>query len=102
MSFETQAMLRTPLRPFGVHSTYGNRSAEAVSLWGINGRAKAAAPNFPYSDAMIAAGGVWDEASLSAFLADPSGYLPDGVMPYEGIADAAIRAEVVAFLKRLK
>ena len=80
----------------------GNRSAEAVSLWGINGRAKAAAPNFPYSDAMIAAGGVWDEASLSAFLADPSGYLPDGVMPYEGIADTAVRAEVVAFLKRLQ
>lgn len=79
----------------------GSRSSETISLWSINGRAKGAALNFSYSDAMLAAGGTWDEASLSAFLADPSGYLPDGVMPYEGISDPVILAEVVAFLKRL-
>ena len=80
---------------------HGSRSSETLSLWGLNGRAKGAAPNFPYSEAMLAAGGTWDEASLSAFLADPSGYLPDGAMPYEGISDTVILAEVVAFLKRL-
>jgi len=79
----------------------GYRSAEAISLWGVDGRAKGAAPNFAYSEAMRAAGGIWDEASLSAFLADPTGYLPDGAMPYEGISDAAVLAEVVGFLKRL-
>jgi cytochrome c len=48
------------------------------NLYGIVGRGVAADPDFSYGDSLAAlgaTGAVWDEASLAAYVADPSAYL---------------------------
>ena len=48
------------------------------NLYGVIGRAVASDPDFKYGEsiaALGATGAVWDEASLAAYVADPSAYL---------------------------
>ena len=48
------------------------------NLWGVIGRQVGSAPDYTYGEAMLAvgaAGAVWDEASLAAYIADPSAWL---------------------------
>ncbi len=50
------------------------------NLWGVNGRPVASVPDFNYGEAILAvgaAGAVWDEASLAAYVADPSAWLKE-------------------------
>lgn len=67
----------------------------------LRGRAVAGAGTFDYSPALRlgqAAGWVWDEARLDAFLADPDEMFPGLWMSMRGIARAEDRAALVAFL----
>lgn len=60
------------------------------NLWGVAGRAVASS-DFAYGDsikAVGAAGAVWDEASLAAYVADPTGWLKDQT------GDAAAKAKM--------
>lgn len=43
---------------------------------------------------------VWDAATLDRFLADPRGLVPGTKMGFAGIADAAERADLIAYLKQ--
>src|SRR3546814_9358072 len=52
------------------------RNGIGPNLHGIVGHAVAAHAGFAYSGAMKAKGGVWDEAALDAFLADPKKAVP--------------------------
>jgi cytochrome c len=48
------------------------------NLWGIIGNPVASNPDFKYGDSILAAkaaGAVWDEASLAAYVADPAAWL---------------------------
>lgn len=48
------------------------------NLYGVIGRAVASDPDFAYSDSLAAlgaTGAVWDEASLAAYVANPTDYL---------------------------
>ena len=48
------------------------------NLYGIVGRAVASDPDFKYGDSILAvgaAGTVWDEAALAAYVADPAAWL---------------------------
>jgi cytochrome c len=48
------------------------------NLYGVIGRQIGSVPDYPYDDATIAAGAdgtVWDEASLAAYVADPTAWL---------------------------
>lgn len=48
------------------------------NLFGVVGRPVAAAPDFKYGDAILAAGAkglIWDEAMLAAYIADPTAWL---------------------------
>src|SRR3546814_1245846 len=54
----------------------GGRNGIGPNLHGIVGRAVAAHDGFSYSGAMKAKGGVWDEAALDAYLADPMKTVP--------------------------
>ena len=50
------------------------------NLYGVIGRAVASDPDFKYGDGLLAAGAtgaVWDEASLAAYLADPSAWVQE-------------------------
>ncbi len=68
-------------------------------LWGIVDAPKARTNGFGYSAALAAADGVWDDASLDAFLRDPQAYLPGTAMVFNGIADDADRAGAIAYLR---
>ena len=69
------------------------------NLWGIAGAEKAAREGFRYSASLSALGGVWDDAALDAFLADPGGYAPATRMAFPGMADPALRAAAIAWLR---
>ena len=72
----------------------------APSLAGVAGRT-AASGDFAYSEALraaAAAGLVWNDAALDAFIAEPDGFLPGTSMGFAGLADPAARRDVIAFL----
>ena len=70
----------------------------APSLHGIVGREVAAAPYFPYSDALSALDGAWTPARLNDYLKDPAAYAPGNHMAFHGLDSARDRAAVVAYL----
>ena len=79
------------------------RNIPGPNLAGIVGRRVAAQRGYDYSPALRAlgaAGAVWDEARLDAFIADPVRAVPGSAMGERGIESAAERADLIAYLKR--
>ena len=71
------------------------------TLKGVVGRKAASVPDFKYSEAMTAkgaAGVVWDEATLTAYLPNPKAYVPGTKMAFAGLAKGQDRADVIAYL----
>jgi cytochrome c len=71
-------------------------------LNGIFGRAAGTVEGFRYSKPMVDAGTgglMWDDETLSAFLADPRKYIPKTKMSFAGLKDEEDRAAIVAYLK---
>jgi cytochrome c len=57
-------------------------------------------PSFDrYSDALKSSGIIWDDRALDGWLTDPQRMVPDNEMPFEGINDSRVRADLLAFLK---
>ena len=52
-----------------------------------------------YSDALKSSGIIWDDRSLNGWLTDPQRMVPDNDMPFQGIKDTRVRADLLAFLK---
>jgi cytochrome c len=71
-------------------------------LNGISGRAIASVTGFSYSTALKGKGGVWDDASLDAFIASPAKWAPGTKMAFAGIGDAAERKALIEYLKTEK
>jgi cytochrome c len=72
------------------------------TLKGIVGRKTASIEGYAYSDAMKAkgaAGQVWDEATLTAYLPDPKAYVPGTKMAFAGLKNPQEVADVIAYLK---
>lgn len=85
------------------HTTENGGAAKAgPNLFGIVGRAKAAAAGFGYSDDMKAKGGKWELADLATFLNKPKDYVPKTKMAFGGIADTGDLANLLAYLSTLK
>lgn len=84
------------------HSTKPGENRLGPTLSHVVGRPKAAIAGFAYSPAMKAQKGVWSEAALDAFLANPRAAVPGTRMIYSGMPDAAQRAKLIAELKALK
>jgi cytochrome c len=68
-----------------------------ASLWGR--RAGGLASFERYSEALKSSGIIWDDRALDGWLTDPKAMVPDNDMPFEGIKDARVRADLLAFLK---
>lgn len=82
------------------HSLDPDRNMTGPSLANLWGRKAASLPSFErYSDALKASGIIWDDRSLDAWLTDPARMVPDNEMPFEGIKDSRVRADLLAFLK---
>jgi cytochrome c len=82
------------------HSLEPDRNMTGPSLAKLWDRKAGALPSFErYSDALKSSGIVWNDQNLDAWLADPEGFVPNNEMPFDGIKDAAVRADLLAFLK---
>lgn len=71
---------------------------KAPNLWGVMGRKAGSAPDYPYSDALRNSPVVWSGETLDHWLASPSSFIPDNMMPFVGIKDPAERAALIAYL----
>lgn len=83
------------------HGDGGKGGPAGPPLKGVAGRRIASTPGFAYSAGLKAKGGVWTDASLDAFLANPSAFAPATRM-FARVAQPADRAAVIAYLKTLK
>ena len=82
----------------GCHSIDANRVGPRHA--GLFGRRAGSLDDYNYSDAMRAAGIVWDETTLDQFLTAPRKFIPGTKMPFAGIPDAQERADLIAYLKQ--
>ncbi|KQZ73093.1 cytochrome c, class I [Sphingopyxis sp. Root214] len=78
----------------------GGANGIGPNLHGVVGRAVAAYPDFSYSGAMKAKGGVWDAAALDAYLKAPMKDVPGTRMAFAGVIDAADRKALILFLEQ--
>ncbi len=80
----------------------GDMRQGKISLWAVAGRSRGGT-SFPgYSAAIKSAGGTWTTENLDNFLKAPQAAIPGTSMAFEGVADAAIRKELVDFLQKLQ
>ena len=80
----------------------GAKNVVGPELNGVVGRPAASVPGYDYSEAMKASGKTWDEASLRAYLAKPSAFVPGTKMTFAGFRDPAVIDDVIAYLKTFK
>jgi cytochrome c len=72
------------------------------NLAGVYGRKAASLPGYDYSAALKASGITWTSDKLDPWLANPSALVPGTKMAFTGIANPALRADVIAYLQTLK
>jgi cytochrome c len=82
------------------HSLETDRNMTGPSLADLWGRKAGSLPSFErYSDALKSSGIIWDDRALDGWLTDPQRMVRDKEMPFEGIKDGRVRADLLAFLK---
>lgn len=84
------------------HATEPGKQGIGPSLAGVYGTKAGEVAGFEFSEAMIASGIRWDDASLDAYLQNPRKLVPGTKMSFGGMNDATKRKEVIAFLKLIK
>ena len=83
----------------------GARNGSGPHLNGVLGRTIGAVDGFRYSNTFAdanAAGDVWTQESLAAFLADPRGAMPGTKMSFRGVRDEADIAALIAYLDSIE
>jgi cytochrome c len=68
------------------------------NLHGVFGRSAGSLAGYNYSPAMLAAGVVWNDQTLEAYLTDPAKDIPGDKMPFPGLPDKADREDVIAYM----
>lgn len=84
------------------HSAAAGQNGIGPTLAGVYGKPAASTPGFKFSPALKSAHIVWTATALNKFLANPQGDVPGTKMPYMGMANAADRADVIAYLASLR
>ncbi|MGE5489864.1 MAG: c-type cytochrome [Actinomycetota bacterium] len=84
------------------HSAKEGKAKKGPPLFGVNGRKAGSVPDFAYSDAMKQSGIAWSPDKIDAYITTPRKVVPGGKMKYDGLADAAARTDVIAYLMTLK
>ena len=80
------------------HSLTEGKEMLGPNLKAIVGRKAGADEAFVYSPAMRRSAIVWTAETLDAYLADPQATVRGTKMPFEGLAEAKDRADVIAYL----
>lgn len=78
----------------------GAKNQVGPLLNGVVGRKSASIEGFNYSEPMKAAGLTWDEATLTAYLANPKEKVPGNKMVFAGVKDEQKQKDLIAFLKQ--
>ena len=82
------------------HSFSPGQHLTGPSLAGVWGRQAGTAAGFGrYSEAIERSELIWDAKTLDAWLANPAAVVPGNTMPFAGIADAGVRADLLAYLQ---
>jgi cytochrome c len=81
------------------HSLEADNNTLGPNLKGVVGRKAAAVDDFTYSPPMRRATVTWTAETLDAFLTDPQAVVPGTKMPFAGMASAADRADLIAYLQ---
>ncbi len=84
------------------HSVLPDKNMVGPSLFGIVGRKSGSEAGFHYSAANLAAGLVWDPATLDQYLQAPMTMVQGTTMAYVGLKDDSKRANLIAYLATLK
>ncbi|MBS0349253.1 MAG: c-type cytochrome [Proteobacteria bacterium] len=84
------------------HSVREGKNKKGPSLFGVVGRKAATVADASYSDALKASGITWTPDKIDAYVTAPKKVVPGGKMKYDGLASAAERAELLAYLATLK
>lgn len=84
------------------HSVKEGKAKKGPPLFGINGRKAASVADFDYSDAMKQSGIAWTADKIDAYITHPRKVVPGGKMKYDGLDNAAARADVIAYVMSLK
>ncbi|MFM7028000.1 MAG: c-type cytochrome [Chakrabartia sp.] len=69
------------------------------NLGGVVGRKVASLPGYAYSPALKRQKFIWTDAQLDKWLKNPRALVPGTAMSFPGLADAADRKAVIAYLK---
>lgn len=81
------------------HSMAPGEHLTGPSLAGVVGEPAGSADGFHrYSEALTESGIVWTEETLDKWLQDPDQLVPGTSMRIPGIADAAVRGDIIAYL----
>src|SRR5689334_9024584 len=72
------------------------------NLFGVVGRKAATRSGYAYSAPLQKAGLVWNEATLTKWVAGPARVVPGNKMAFPGITSKKQQADVVAYLTSLK
>src|SRR5579859_1707243 len=83
------------------HTIDPNANGFGPSLSGVVGRHAGSVANFAYSAALASSKLVWTPADIDAFLTSTTNKVPGTSMPV-AIPDAALRANIIAYLETLK
>jgi len=85
------------------HSFLKDDNRLGPSLYGVVGRKAGTLPGYAYTESLKDSGLTWNAATLDKWIADPDAVIPGNAMspPYPGVADAAIRKKIIAFLETL-
>ncbi len=69
------------------------------ALGQLFGRPIAGRADFEYSDALKSRSGVWNAATLDAWLSMPRQFAPGNKMSFSGISDPVKRVALIAYLQ---
>jgi len=69
------------------------------TLHGLFGRKAGTVPGFAYSAPMKNSGIVWDADTIDKWITKPMAMVPGTKMIFPGVADPAMRANIIAYLK---
>ena len=78
--------------------TPGGANMTGPNLHGVFGKTAASHPDYKYSDALKAAGFVWDGDKLNQWLEKPQTFLPGTKMTFAGLKEPKDRADLIAYL----
>lgn len=85
------------------HSATPGKNKKGPALFGVLGRKAGSVADFPgYSEAMKLSGITWAAERIDAYITKPRQVVPGGKMKYDGLNEAAARADVIAYLASLK